>query len=83
MWNTINYEISFIWRGTPLIFIQVCLQVLGITTVYVKKCSKKPFVSPEGAVSSDKLPLVMSLESASVGAEDYKLEKEKNLGVWR
>ena len=42
-------------------------------------------VSPEGAaVKSTKLPQVMSLESASVGAEDYKFEKlEKKIWVCR
>lgn len=33
-------------------------------------------------MKSDKLPLVMSLESASIRAEDYKSENEKSLGVW-
>ncbi len=33
-------------------------------------------------VKSDKSPQVMSLESASVGSEDYKFGNEKNLGVW-
>ncbi len=33
-------------------------------------------------VTADTLPHVMSLESALVGAEDYKTENEKNLGVW-
>ncbi len=36
---------------------------------------KKPFVAPLGAQSQ--LPQVMSLESALVGAEDYKLENER------
>lgn len=31
---------------------------------------------------SGKLPQVMSLVSASVRAEQYKVEREKNLGVW-
>ena len=33
-------------------------------------------------MKSDKLPQVMSLESESVGAEDYKFENETNLEVW-
>ena len=33
-------------------------------------------------MKSDKLPQVMSIESASFGAEDYKFENQKNLGVW-
>ncbi len=33
-------------------------------------------------MKSDKMPQVMSLKSVSVGAEDYKFEKEKNLEVW-
>ncbi len=32
--------------------------------------------------SSLKSDKVMSLGSASVGAEDYKLDNEKNVGVW-
>ncbi len=31
---------------------------------------------------SDKLPQVMSLESASSESEDHKFENEKDLGVW-
>ena len=31
---------------------------------------------------SKKVPQVMSLESVSVGAEDYKFENETNVGVW-
>ena len=33
-------------------------------------------------VKSDNLPRVMSLESASVGDEDYVFENETNLGMW-
>ncbi len=33
-------------------------------------------------MKSDELPQVMSLESASVEAEDYKFENEKNVGLW-
>ncbi len=49
----------------------VCLQVLGDTTVSVKKSCIKLFVAPEGAVTQ-----VTSLESPFVGAEDYKFHKE-------
>ncbi len=33
-------------------------------------------------MKSDKLPQLMSHESASVGAEDSKFENENNLGMW-
>ncbi len=49
---------------------------MGSTTAYVEKSCLKPFTM----VLSDKLPQVMSLESASVGSEKYKFENEKNLG---
>ena len=42
------------------------------------KCCLKPFVATEG---SDYLPHLMSLESCSVGAEDHKIENDKNLRV--
>lgn len=44
-----------------------------------EKSSIKPFVSSGGrCVKSEKLPQVMSLESAPVGAEDYKFENERS-----
>lgn len=36
-----------------------------------------------GSMKIDKLPQVMSVESASVGSEDYKFGNETNLQVWR
>lgn len=40
----------------------------------------KPFVASVGAALNEmKLPLVMSLESAPSGTEDYEFENEKNL----
>lgn len=39
-----------------------------------KRCIER-LVSPEGAAQ------VMSLESAFLGSEDHKFEKEENLGV--
>ena len=38
-----------------------------------------PFVSPERAVQSDKYLQVMLLESALVGAEDYKFDNENKI----
>ena len=49
--------------------------VVGEYCIYIKS-SIKPFVP-----QADKLPQVMSLESAS-GSEDYKFENEENLLVW-
>lgn len=39
-------------------------------------CCIKPFVAPEGA-AQNVVNCAMSLESASVGAEDYMSEKKK------
>ncbi len=33
-------------------------------------------------MKSDKCPQVMSLESASAEAEEYRFENKRNLGVW-
>lgn len=33
-------------------------------------------------MKTDKCPQVMSVESVSVGAEDYKFQNETNLEVW-
>ncbi len=63
-----------------ILHIKVCLQAVGSTTAYVWK---KLYKASRGSyVKSDKLPQVMSLESASVRSEDYKFENEKNLAVW-
>lgn len=43
----------------------------------------EPFGASEEAAQSDKSSQVMSLESASIGAKDYKFETEKiYFGVW-
>ncbi len=43
-------------------------------------CDKAFSVSRGSSVKSDKCPQAMSLESASVGVEDYKFENEKKSG---
>ena len=53
--------------------IKVCLQVLGSITAYEQK-KLYHIVASEGAVKSNRLPQVMSLESVSAEAEDYKFE---------
>ncbi len=54
-----------------ILHIEVCLQVLGISTAWWKKLKKAFCVSRGSFVESDKCPQVMSHESASVGSEDY------------
>lgn len=51
---------------------KVCFQVLRSTFCF----------SRWSCVKFDKCPKMMSLDSASVGAEDYDFENEKNLGGW-
>ncbi len=56
---------------------------VGNTTVYVKKKVYKAFCGSRGSCAkSDKWTQVMSLESSTVVAEDYKFENDNNLGVW-
>lgn len=62
---------------------ELSLRVLGNMPSSYSICEKKYFGAFCGSrwrcMKSDKLPQVMSFESASVGAEDYKYENEKNL----
>ena len=46
----------------------------------IKKKYKAFCVSKGSSVKSDKLPQIMSLELASVGAEDYKFGTEEKSG---
>ncbi len=49
--------------------------------MYVKKKLCKAFCGFWGSCAKfDELPQMMPLKAASVGAEDYKFENEKNLG---
>ncbi len=55
----------------------VLLLDLALKASYVKKKMYKVFCVCRGSyVKSDKCPQVMSLELASVGAEDYESENE-------
>lgn len=56
--------------------------MVGSNAAYVKKMYKAFCGTRGSGTKSDKVPHVMSLKSALIGAEDYKFENEINLREW-
>ncbi len=70
-------------RETPLVITSL-ISGLGAYYCICEKKLYKAFCGSRGScVKSDNCPQ-LSLDSASVGSEDYEFESEKkNLGIWR
>ncbi len=83
-WQCVFQIIQWIFKGEvhwfhTYILHKVFSQFLESTTAHKLY---EGFCGSRGSYTkSDEVPQVMSLESASVGSEDYKFENEKNLCV--